>query len=309
MRARSGRTLHVFSAACVALALALGTGLAARAEAVRPIPVVASFSIVADWVRVIGGESVDVLSLVPRDADSHVFRPTPRHVRAVAAARLIVVNGLGFEGWLQRLLSAADPHAPIVEASAGIDGLRLGESDLSTRKTFDPHAWHSVPNAIVYVRNITEALCAVDAPGCDDYRARAHAYVEKLRALDSELRARFGAVPPGRRTVVTSHDAFGYLAREYGVEFLAVQGASTDTEAAAGHVAALITEARRRHLPMFLENVANPRLLQQIGRETGHDPNVRLYSDALSQPDGPAGTYVAMMRYNTNALVSAMLDE
>ncbi|MDH3714294.1 MAG: zinc ABC transporter substrate-binding protein [Gammaproteobacteria bacterium] len=281
----------------------------ARADTGNPVPVVASFSIIADWLHIVGGDRIEVVTLVGADADAHAFRATPAQVRSVAAARLIFVNGLGFEGWLQRLLTASGSHAPVVKLSRGVSTMVSTSANTSGPTTNDPHAWHAVPNAMVYVSNIADALCTIDATGCKDYRARALNYVAELVELDAEIRKRFASVPPAQRKVITSHDAFGYLAREYGVEFLAAQGASTATEASAGHIAELITWAKQHRTPMFLENVADPRLLQQIGRETGHDPTARLYSDALSTPQGPAGTYVELMRYNTKTLFSAMLGE
>ena len=307
MRAKPSRTGHFFAALCIAIGC--HSTVAVGSENGTRLPVIASFSIIADWLRMVGGDRVAVVSLVPADADAHVFRATPAHVRAVAAAKLIFVNGLGFEGWLQRLLTATGHHAPVIVLSEGVALLETQSGNFSGRPTSDPHAWHSVPNAMIYIDNITAALCSTDPAGCRHYRERANTYTAELVDLDAQIRARFASVPPSRRTVIASHDAFGYLAREYSVRFLAAQGSSTGTESAAGHIADLITWAKQHRTPMFLENVANPRLLQQIGRETGYEPAARLYSDALSGEDGPAGTYLELMRYNAEVLVSAMRGE
>lgn len=307
MAGNKPKARNYLAALCIA-ALSSGNALANN-QTSTALPVIASFSIIADWLRVIGGERLAVVSLVPPDGDAHVFRATPAHVREIAAARLVFINGLGFEGWLERLLTSADRQVTVVTLSNGVALRKIDAGGFSARAVADPHAWHSVPNAIVYVRNIYAALCKADAQGCAEYEARTEAYIAELQALDEQIRARIASVPPERRVAIVSHDAFGYLAQEYGVRFLAAQGASTGAESAAGHIARMIQWAKQHRTPMFLENVADPRLLQQIGRETGRDPSVKLYSDALSGPHGPASTYLQLMRYNTDTLVSAMLAD
>ena len=188
-----------------------------------------------------------------------------------------------------------------VEAEEGEEaGHHLGATD--------PHAWQSIANAEIYVKNVAAALCAADSGDCAAYEANAAAYASELKAIDASIKAGFAAVPVERRKVITTHDAFGYFARAYGVEFLAPLGVSTEAEASAGDVASLIEQIRKEGLTaIFLENISDPRLIKQIASETGVRPGGELYSDALSPPDGPAFTYADMMRHNATLLQSAML--
>jgi zinc/manganese transport system substrate-binding protein len=282
----------------------------APAAAQERIKVVASFSILADLVRNVGGDRVAVTVLVGRNNDSHAFEPSPADSRRVADASLVVVNGLGFEGWLDRLVRAAGGKAPVVVASTGVrpragaaDETRFGRDHAGV----DPHAWQSVDNVRRYVANIRDALIKVDPAGTGTYAANAGAYLQKLDALDQEIRRTLAKIPPDRRRIITSHDAFGYFADAYGIAFLAPEGLSTEAEPSARAVARIIGQIESARIgALFLENVVDPRLLQQIARETGARIGGTLYSDALTGPGGPAPTYLDMMRHNVRALAAAL---
>jgi zinc/manganese transport system substrate-binding protein len=289
---------------CAVLCLALALGAISAARAAEPVPVVASFSILGDLVKSVGGEHVAVTTLVGPNGDGHTYEPRPADARAVAAARIVFVNGLGFEGWMPRLAKAAggDPH--LVEVTRGIAPETMDEDG---RTVTDPHAWQSVPNAKAMVATIAEALAAADPADRAAFEANARRYSAELDAVDQEIRADIARIPADRRRIITTHDAFGYFGATYGMAFIAPQGVSTDTEASAKAVAAIIRQIRAENIPaVFLENVSDPRLLQRIADETGAKIGGTLYSDALSPPDGEAGTYIAMMRHNIREFVGAL---
>lgn len=288
-----------------------------HAQTSAPVKAVASFSILGDLVRQVGGERVQVDVLVGPGADAHVFQPSPSHAKQVAQAQVVFANGLGFEGWMQRLLDSAGYQGKPVLVSQGIKPLP-SEGDDHDHKGgkhdhhhhhggANPHAWQAVPNVITYVANIAKGLCAADAAGCDTYQKNADAYTDQLRALDAEIKAIWATIPAAQRKLITSHDAFGYYARAYGVKFLAPQGVSTDSEASAKGVAQLVRQIKKEKIKaLFVESISDPRLIEQIGRETGVKPAGELFSDALSDASGPADTYVAMMRTNTQAMAQAI---
>jgi zinc/manganese transport system substrate-binding protein len=265
-----------------------------------PLKVVASFSILSDFVKNVGGERVEVTTLVGADGDVHVYTPTPADARKIAEAKLLVVNGFGLEGWLPRLLQAAGGKASIVTATKGITPLRLG-SDA------DPHAWQSVANAKQYVTNIRDALAAA-APSDADYFARqTQAYLAKLEALDGEVRQEVDQIPESRRAVISTHDAFGYFASRYGIRFIAPIGVSTESEASARDIADIIAQVKAAHIPaVFLERISDPRLMRRISAETGARIGGTLYSDALTAEKGDAPTYIDMVRHNIRTLASAL---
>lgn len=310
------------------------------------LKVIASFSIIADFAKNVGGDRVDITTLVGPNGDAHVYEPKPADAAAVGAADVVLVNGLQFEGFLQRLVEASGTKAPVVELTKGGEVLKNAEEEHhhDHDKTaegghehkqeaseaghdhdgeeghqhaheghhhhgeFDPHAWQSVHNAEVYVKNIADAFCASDAAGCDTYKANAKAYGEKLEALDGEIKAAVAEVPEEKRTIITSHDAFGYFQHEYGLKFLAPEGVSTESEASAADVAALIKQVKDDQASaIFVENITNPRLIEQIASETGIKVGGTLYSDALSDESGPAATYIDMMRHNVSTIRGAIL--
>ncbi len=282
--------------ACVAL---IASALPAHAE---PLKVIASFSILGDFVRNVGGDRVDVTTLVGPDSDAHVYAPTPRDAKRIAEARLIVVNGFGFEGWLPRLVQSSGSKATVVTATDGITPLRRG-SDA------DPHAWQAVDNAKVYVANIRVALSAADPAGSEQFRANGDAYLAKLGALDREVRSAVAQIPAARRKVISTHNAFGYFASAYGIEFVAPLGVSTESEPSARDIAGIITQIKQARIPaVFLENVSDPRLIQRISAETGAKVGGTLYSDGLTGEKGDAPTYIDMVRHNIKTLTRALGD-
>ena len=303
----------------LARALLAATALAAlpAAAMAEPLKVVATFSIIGDMTKQVGGNRIDLTVLVGPNGDAHVYEPKPQDAARIGAAEVVLANGLKFEGFINRVVEASGTKAPVVELTKGVTPIEAGADEHGHEAeaghegddhgAFDPHAFQSVPNAIIYVANIADALCAADAAGCDSYKANAAAYTEALKALDAELRADVAAIPEGKRTIITSHDAFGYFAREYGITFLAPEGISTDAEASAADVAKLIDQVREDSASaVFVENVSNPRLIEQIAKETGLKVGGALYSDALSAADGPASTYVDLMRYNIRTIAGAI---
>jgi len=274
----------------------------APTHAETPLKIVASFSILGDFVKNVGGDRVEVTTLVGSDGDVHVYTPTPADVRTIADAKLLVINGFGLEGWLPRLLEAAGSKASIVTATSGIAPLRLG-SDA------DPHAWQSVVNAEKYVANIRDALVAADPADANAFRANAQAYLTKLEALDREVRQAVSQIPDGRRKVISTHDAFGYFAAAYGIQFIAPVGVSTESEASARDVAKIITQVKASKIPaVFLERIGDPRLMRRISAETGARVGGTLYSDALTDEKGDAPTYIDMVRHNIRTLTSALAN-
>ena len=270
--------------------------------------VVATFSILADLAKNVGGDRVEVTALVGPDGDAHVYSPTPADGRRLAEAKLVVANGLKLEGWVGRLIKSSGTKAPVAEAAKGVQPLKTAEHGHDHGHTdVDPHAWQNVANVKRYVANIRDGLIAADPAGKAAYEANAAAYLEKLDALDKDVKAAIDAIPRDRRKIITSHDAFGYFQKAYGVTFIAPQGVSTEAEASAKDVARIIQQIRREKIrAVFLENVSDPRLLERIAKESGARIGGKIYSDALSGPDGPAGTYIDMMRHNIRALSAAL---
>lgn len=326
-------TTHPITRLASTLALASAAVLAvegaARAQAADgPLDVVASFSVLGDLARRVGGDRVAVATLVGAGEDAHVYEPSPTDAARVAKADVVIVNGLEFEGFIDRLIEASGTRARIVTATDGVDPLEAGHDDGDDHAAeeasaehddhdddrddhhhgeHDPHAWHSVDNVRTYVANIADGFCEADPEGCDTYRANAETYAGELDALAAELDATLGAIPQDRRTLIVSHDAFGYLADAYGLTFLAPQGLSTESEASAADVARLIDQVRQDGASaLFVENVSDPRLVERIAAETGLAVGGTLYSDALSPADGPAATYIDMMRHNADTVAGAV---
>lgn len=309
------------SASALALTLAVitfATGAPARAEA-ETLSVVATFSIIGDFAQKVGGDRIALRTLVGPDSDAHVYEPRPADAIALARADVVLVNGLLFEGFLQRLIDASGTSAAVAVLTEGADILHdpqgghyhyvNGEAVFHAAPN-DPHAWQSVANAKVYVQNIAKAFCAADEGGCEIYQANAQAYLGELTALDADIRRALDAVPADRRVAVVAHNAFRYFERDYGVSFLAPQGVSTELEASAADVASLIREIReKRAAAVFAENIADARLVARIAAEAGLKLGGTLYSDALSRPDGPAPAYADLMRHNAATLAAAMAGE
>jgi zinc/manganese transport system substrate-binding protein len=288
------------------LGLSLLLSLAAAPAVARPLQVVASFSVLGDIVRTVGGDRIALRVLVGPDGDAHTFEPTPADARALAQADLVLVNGLGLEHWMGRLVAAAGYRGPVVVATDGIKPRIAGKGGEAGQP--DPHAWQDLANGQIYVRNVAAALAAADPAGAQSYASSAAALQAQLASLDQWVRAELGAVPAAQRRVITTHDAFGYFGAAYGVTFLAAQGVSTDSEPSAAAVARLIEQARTERVKaLFIENLGDPRLVAMIAKETGAPLGGALFSDALSPPDGPAPTYPAMFRNNVPKLKAGML--
>lgn len=278
----------------------------ARAQTSEKLPVVATFSILADFARNVGGERIEVAALIGPNGDTHVYQPKPADAKELGAARLILVNGLGLEGWINRLIKASCTKAPVIVATNGIKPQQMREEG---RVELDPHAWQSIADAKIYVANIRDGLIATDPGGEAAYRANAENYVGKLDALEAEVKREIAKIPPGRRQIITTHDAFGYFGTAYGFRFIAPEGVSTETEASARDVAKIIRQIKAQKIPaVFLENVTDPRLVRTIAAESGAKVGGTLYSDALSPPDGPASTYIDMMRNNVRELSAALAN-
>jgi zinc/manganese transport system substrate-binding protein len=300
------RPVRAVLAAALACALTI-----ASAQAADKVKVLASFSIIGDLVKQVGGERVDVDLLVGPDADMHNFQPSPADSRKLAGAKLIVVNGLGLEGWADRLIKAAGYRGPQAVASQGIKPLAKEPGDKHGHGhghgRSDPHAWQDVRNVKVYVVNIRNALIAADSANEAAYRQNADAYLAKLDALDREIKAALADLPKERRRVITTHEAFNYFSAAYDVEFFAAKGVRSDAEPSARDIARLIQRIRKENVAaMFFENLAGERLLERIVQETGAKVGGTLYSDALSPPGGPAATYVDMMRHNARTIAQAL---
>jgi zinc/manganese transport system substrate-binding protein len=284
---------------------------AQQSGAPAKLPVIASFSILADLVRAVGGDRVDVVSVIGPDTDAHGFEPTPADAGRVARAKLIVVNGLGFDEWMPRLAKGAASRAPVVVASRGIRTMAepAGHAhghDLAHGS--DPHAFGNVANTKIYVAAIRDALVAADPEGRATFEANAVRYSSELDALDREMVAALAPIPPERRRVITDHDAFRYFGAAYGLTFVAPRTVSRAGDVSARDVARIVRQIKADRIPaVFLENVADSRLLEQIAREGGAKVGGRLYSDALSAPGGPAATYLDLMRHNARTLAAALV--
>jgi zinc/manganese transport system substrate-binding protein len=288
--------------------LALGCSLMpAMAQAPEKLKVVATFSILGDLVRNVGGERVEVMTLVGPNGDGHVYSPTPADARRLTEAKIVFSNGLKFEGWINRLVKSSGTKATSIEAAKGIKTLEEEHGHDHGHGGLDPHAWQSIGNAKIYVANIRDALIAADAPGKAAYEANATAYLGKLDALETELKDLIAKIPQERRRIITSHDAFRYFEAAYGIDFVSPQGVSTEAEASAKDVARIIQQIKREKIgAVFVENVSDARLMERIAKETGAGIGERIYSDALSEPNGPAGTYIDMMRHNIRAFSAAL---
>jgi zinc/manganese transport system substrate-binding protein len=272
------------------------------------LPVVATFSILSDFVKNVGGDRVEVTASVGPNGDVHVYSPTPADARKLSIAKVVFINGLGLEGWMTRLVATSGTKAPIIIATKGVTPRNMrGERDGGVVP--DPHAWQSIANARIYVANISDGLTRVDPASAEIYDTNAKSYLVELDALEKEVKASIARIPVGRRKVITNHNAFGYFGDAYGIEFIALEGISTDSEPSAGDVAKIITQIRTQKIPaVFLENVTDPRLMQQIAEESGAKIGGKLYSDALSGPSGPASSYIALMHNNVREFDKALIS-
>jgi zinc/manganese transport system substrate-binding protein len=317
--------------ASIGLALLVLLGVSNGAHAADKVKAVASFSILGDMVKQVGGDRVEVVTLVAPDSDAHVFSPTPADAKTLAGAQVFFVNGLGFEGWMERLEKSSGFKGKTVVASTGVaprtmieeEGHHHGDEaehdhdhdhedhakgeEHDEEEVTDPHAWQDLANGKLYVGTIRDGLIAADPDGKAVYEANAAKYLDAIAKEDKAVRAALAGLPEARRKIITSHDAFGYFGAAYGLEIIAPEGVSTESEASAQDVAKIIRQIKAEKIPaVFLENVTDHRLLDQIARETGAKVGGTLYSDALSGPDGPAPTYLDMFRHNVGTLTAAL---
>jgi zinc/manganese transport system substrate-binding protein len=275
------------------------------------LKVVATFSILGDLARNVAGDRADVVTLVGSNSDIHVYTPTAADAQAVRNARLLIVNGLGLEGWLPRLIESSGSKASIVTASRGVAPRRIDAGELLSRHhesgSPDPHAWQSVANVEIYVANIRDAMVAADPANADIYKANADGYLAILKRLDQDIRDAVVQIPSERRKVISTHAAFGYFAAAYGITFLAPQGVSTDSEPSARDIAGIITQIKTGKIQaVFLENISDPRLIRQIASESGAAVGGTLYSDSLTGADGEAPTYIELMGHNIKTIAKAL---
>ena len=293
------------------LAAAVVTNGPALAQ--EKIKVVATFSILGDLVKNVAGDRASVQTLVGADGDAHVYAPSPADARTLTEAKVIFANGLGFEGWITRLVKASGTKATVVTAARGVKPRRTAgahsHGDSHAHSEADPHAWQAVSNAKIYVANIRDGLTQADPDGRAVYESNASAYLARLDVLEQEVREAVARIPPERRRIITTHDAFGYFNAAYGIDFVAPQGVSTESEASARDVARIITQIKKLKVPaVFLENVSDSRLIKRIADETGAKIGGTLYSDALTAESGPAPTYIEMMRHNIRTLAEALMS-
>ena len=292
----------------LALSTLAASGLLfSQAQAAEPISVVASFSILGDLAQVVGGDRVKVTTLAGPDADAHEFAPSPAHAKAVLSARLFVVNGLNFEPWAQKLAKSAGYKGETVVASKGVTPHEMAAETGHAHAEADPHAWQNPLNVVLYVNNIAAGLTKVDPSGAATYQANAEAYAKQLKDFDAQAKTQLDAIAQPKRKVITSHDAFGYLAARYGITMLAPEGANTDSQPSAKHVAQLIRQIKREKIKaVFVENMSNPKLIAQLSKDAGVSVGATLFSDALSNASGPAPTYLKMMNHNLTQLAAGM---
>ncbi|WP_102830089.1 metal ABC transporter solute-binding protein, Zn/Mn family [Bartonella bovis] len=281
------------------------------AAADNKIKVVASFSILADFVENVGGNHISLTTLVGPNASIHTYEPTPRDVKVLKDAHIIFVNGLHLEDSIDKLITASGTKAFLIEASANIPTSTFKHQEHSTKhyhhNSVDPHVWQTIPNVKTYVKNIAVAFCKIDQQSCESYNKNAHAYIQKLDTLQTTITIQIAAIPKDKRTIIVSHDAFNYFAHEYNFTILAPQSVSTETEVTAADVANLIRQIKtNKASALFVENISNPRLIEQIAKETSLKIGGTLYSDALSEKNGPAATYLSMIQHNVNTIINAI---
>jgi zinc/manganese transport system substrate-binding protein len=295
----NGRLFFVAAAAFAAML----SGSTAEAQP-DPMKVSASFSILGDMVKQVGGGRVEVFTFVGPNGDAHVYEPTPADAKDLSDSKILFINGLGLEGWMTRLEKSSGFRGIVVTASKGVAPRKMVEDE---KTITDPHAWQSLANGKIYVANIRDALVAADPDGKTSYEANAQKFLDGIAAMETKVKEAVAKIPPERRKIITTHDAFGYFGAAYGMDFIAPEGVSTESEASAKDVAKIITQIKKDEIPaVFLENVTDSRLLDQISKETGAKIGGTLFSDALSPPDGPAATYLDMFQNNIETLSEAL---
>ncbi|MRS89418.1 metal ABC transporter substrate-binding protein [Enterobacteriaceae bacterium RIT714] len=284
--------------------IALVLGVMSHGALAKTLNVVTSFSVLGDMAQEVGGDRVKVTTLVGPDGDPHTFEPSPKDSAALSKADVVVVNGLGLEGWLDRLVKASGFKGTLVVASEGVKTHTLEEEG---KTVTDPHAWNSAANGARYAQNILQGLVKADPEDKTAFEAAAQPYIAQLTQLDSWAKSRFSQIPREKRKVLTSHDAFGYFSRAYDVDFIAPQGLSSESEASAAQVADIINQIKADGVKTwFMENQLDPRLVKQIANATGAQPGGELYPEALTAKGGAADTYVKAFRHNVNTIADSM---
>ena len=287
-----------------AAAFAAMLGVSARVQAAEPMKVSASFSILGDMVKQVGGDRVEVFTFVGPNGDAHVYEPTPADAKELSESKILFINGLGLEGWMTRLEKSSGFNGTVVTASKGVASRDMVEDE---KTITDPHAWQSLANGKIYVANIRDALIAADPDGKATYEANAQKFLDGIAGMETTVKQAIAKLPSDGRKIITTHDAFGYFGAAYGVAFIAPQGVSTEAEVSARDLAKIIRQVKTQKIPaVFMENVTDPRLMKRIAEESGARIGGKLYSDALSEPAGPAATYLDMMRSNLREFRTAL---
>lgn len=270
----------------------------------KTVNTVASFSVLADIVKQVGGDHVNVTTLVGPDGDPHTFQPSPKESVVINKAEVVFTSGLGLEGWMDRLVTASGYKGEVIVASDGVSSRIMQEDG---EEVTDPHAWNSAANGAIYARNVMNALVAVSPEDAEYFKQRGNAYIEQLNKLDAWAKDEFSGIDKTQRKVLTSHDAFGYFGAQYGVEFLSPQGISTESEASAKEVAELIQQIKDQGVhAYFIENQTDPRLVEQIASATGAKNGGELYPEALTENSGDADTYVDAFKHNVKVMIRSM---
>ena len=279
------------------------TGLAQSVDSEAKPLVVSTASIFADMAEVIGGDVIDVRSIVPLGGDPHTYEPTPAAAKLVTDADLILRNGLTFEGWLNELIQYSGTEAPVTLITKGIDAL----GSVSYAGSSDPHAWMNARNGLVYAENIYRALALTFPEYADQFAFNYGIYRQDIEALDAWIRDTLAVIPARQRILITSHDAFQYYGQAYGLRLEAILGTSTDADAQTNDVARVVELIEAGGVPaVFIESTVNPKLIRQIAEDTDARIGGSLFSDSLGDEDSPAATYLDMLRYNTRTIVAGL---
>lgn len=277
-------------------------GTNAPAAASKP-SIVATFSVLADMTQQIAGDTATVTSLVPANGDAHTFEPTPANSKEIANATVVIELGLGFEHWFGDLYTASGSKATRITASKGVTTHQLDNE-------LDPHIWHDVANAIIMAQNIRDGLIAAMPSQKATITANAERYIAELQSLDKEVVDQIAHIPAAQRKLVTSHDALGYFAARYGFVIVGTGLASVSTEASdrdAQSTIQLINDIKASGVPaIFIENMSNPKAMEQIAQSAGVQIAPELFTDALGDSNSEGATYVRMMRYNVRTIVTAL---
>jgi ABC-type Zn uptake system ZnuABC Zn-binding protein ZnuA len=276
----------------------------------RPLTVLAAESFLADIAQNVAGDQATVATLIPAGIDPHAFEPTPQDVARIADSTVLIVNGSGFEEWLANVLDNAGGQRLVIEASAGLATRTPDDTGAADHDhAVDPHFWLDPTKVEHYVAAIRDGLAQADPAHAAAYAANAEAYIVKLKQLDAWIAEQVNTIPAARRLLVTNHESMGYYADRYGLKVVGavIPSFSASASPSAQQLAQLADTIRATGAPaIFLETGSNPQLAQQLGTETGVKVVTDLYSHSLTGPDGPAPTYLDMMRYNTQQIVAAL---